>query len=137
MKSREEIEAMFIELELPFERLGDDIWVVMDEHDHLENLVVYQTGSVLNLRVKLFELGGTEPPGLFRHLLELNASDVVHGAYAIENDSVVLTGALEVDNLDLNELQAVFESFGIALSTHHPKVVAFLKPDAASPQAQD
>lgn len=137
MKSREEIEAMFIELELPFERLGDDIWVVMDEHDHLENLVVYRTGSVLNIRVKLFELGGSEPPGLFRHLLELNASDVVHGAYAVEHDSVVLTGSLEVENLDLNELQAVFESFGIALSTHHPKVAAFLKSDATPSAARD
>lgn len=131
MKTREEIEALFIELELPFERLGEGLWVVVDESDHIENLVVYTTGGVLNLRVKVVDLPADPSADLLRFLLELNATDLVHGAYAIENDAIVLVESLEMENLDNNELQAVVEAFGMALTTHYTRITAFLQDDAS------
>ncbi len=67
----------------------------------------------------------------FRRLLELNASGLVHAAYAIERgangtDRVVLTSALELQNLDLNELEAVLADLDIALSEHVPELRALL-----------
>ena len=57
---------------------------------------------------------------LFRRLLELNASDLMHAAYAIENSVVVLAAARELDTLDINELEAVFADISMALSEHVP-----------------
>ncbi len=127
MASNEQIESFLIELEMPFERLDDGIWVIVNEADHGENLVVYRADSVLSLRVKLFELPTGDEKGLFRRLLELNASAMVHGAFGVEDDAVVITGSLELDNLDLNELQAMIDSFGIAISSHHEELSALLE----------
>jgi len=63
---------------------------------------------------------------LYRRLLELNARGLVHAAYAIERassgDRIVLTSALELEHLDLNELEAVVADIDIALSEHVPEL---------------
>lgn len=63
---------------------------------------------------------------LYRRLLELNAQGLVHAAYAIEKgeggDRIVLTSALELEHLDLNELEAVVADIDIALTEHVPEL---------------
>src|SRR4029079_10023987 len=59
-----------------------------------------------------------------RRLLELNASGLLHAAFALEADEIVLTAALELQNLDANELAAVLADLDIALSEHVPSLVA-------------
>jgi hypothetical protein len=56
--------------------------------------------------------------GLARRLLQLNASDLVHGSYGIEQDSVVLTEALELSHLDFEEFLAAYESMTLSLTSH-------------------
>ena len=41
-------------------------------------------------------------------------------AYALEGDRIVLGAALELENLDLNELEAVLEGVDLALVEHVP-----------------
>lgn len=55
---------------------------------------------------------------LFRKVLELNASDLVHAAYAVASDTLLLTAALELVSLDPNELEAVLSDFDLALAEH-------------------
>jgi hypothetical protein len=55
---------------------------------------------------------------LFRRLLELNAHDLVHAAYGLEGDAIMLSAALEADTLDLNELEATLADIGMALAEH-------------------
>lgn len=126
MANKEDVERLLIELELPFERLDDELWVVVNEADQGENLVVYLADSVLTLRAKVFDLPQEPSKQLFRRLLELNATQVVHGAFGIESDNVVLVGALELENLDLNEFQALIDSFTLALSSHHSELKGLL-----------
>jgi hypothetical protein len=59
-----------------------------------------------------------------RRLLELNASGLLHAAFALEGDQIVLTAALELQNLDANELEAVLGDIDQALSEHVPSLVA-------------
>jgi hypothetical protein len=61
---------------------------------------------------------GNSPAGLYRRLLELNASELVHGSYGIEGDSIVLTEALELAHLDYSEFQAAYEGMTLALVSH-------------------
>jgi hypothetical protein len=55
---------------------------------------------------------------LSRRLLELNATDLVHGAYGIEAQSIVMTEALELSHLDYEEFLAAYESITVALASH-------------------
>jgi hypothetical protein len=55
---------------------------------------------------------------LSRRLLELNATDMVHGSYGIEQDSIVMTEALELSHLDYEEFLAAFESITVSLASH-------------------
>ena len=57
---------------------------------------------------------------LFRKLLELNATALVHSAYGLEGELLVLASALELSSLDLNELEAVLADIDVALSEHVP-----------------
>jgi hypothetical protein len=59
---------------------------------------------------------------LFEKLLRYNASDLMHIAYGVDNDNVVLSTALEIENLDLNELEAVLSDIDLALARHVPQL---------------
>jgi len=67
---------------------------------------------------------GTAPEGdharlkLYQTLLELNATDLVHGAYGLEGDEVILVDALELQDLDYSEFQASLESLSLAVTSH-------------------
>ena len=54
---------------------------------------------------------------VFRHLLERNANDLVHAGYGLDGSTIVLAAALELDNLDWNELEAAIDDIDIALSS--------------------
>jgi hypothetical protein len=62
---------------------------------------------------------------LSRRLLELNATDLVHGSYGIEEDSIVITEALELAHLDYEEFQAAYESISVALASHLRELGSF------------
>ena len=72
------------------------------------------------LRVRVMEVPGIDKrrAELFRHLLELNVRDLIHGSYGLEGDHVVLTDTLELENLDYSEFEASFDSVTLALASH-------------------
>lgn len=84
------------------------------------DVVVTYAPPVVVLRAKVMELPRDEDAAaaLSRRLLELNATDLLHGAYGVDRDSVVLTDALELGHLDYEELRASFESMTVALASH-------------------
>jgi len=98
--------------------VGKGLWVLSSAPDSPE-LVVHFNPPVLVLRVKVMELGpGNSKADLYKHLLKLNASDLIHGSYGIDGDNVVLTDALELENLDFTEFQASYDSMMLALASH-------------------
>jgi len=58
--------------------------------------------------------------GLFTALLRYNATDLMHVSYGLDRENVVLTAALELENLDLNELEALLSDVDLALARHVP-----------------
>lgn len=64
---------------------------------------------------------------LFRKLLELNATSMVHSAFGLEGDRIVLSAALELASLDLNELEAVLSDIDLALAEHVPTLHEMVK----------
>lgn len=67
---------------------------------------------------------------VYKRLLELNASALLHTAFGLEGELIVLAAALELDNLDLNELEAVLADIDVALSEHVPELRNMVEPKA-------
>jgi hypothetical protein len=64
---------------------------------------------------------------VYKKLLELNASALLHAAFGLENDQIVLAAALELESLDLNELEAVLADIDVALGEHVPVLRAMVQ----------
>jgi Tir chaperone protein (CesT) family len=79
---------------------------------------------IVALRVVIGEVPAEEPQKtrFFRKLLEYNATDLMHISYGVDGETVVLSGALELENLDLNELEAVLSDIDLALARHVPSL---------------
>jgi hypothetical protein len=124
MKGRDDIESYLMRMDLPYEEIGPDTWMVRTGNG-AENLVVTLAGPVAVFRCKVMGVPERQREECFRTLLELNVGDLLHGAYGIEGSSVVLGGALELENLDYNEFQATVEDIGLAVANHYPKLARF------------
>jgi hypothetical protein len=96
------------------------LWIVKPAGELDFSVVVHYEPPVVVLRVKVMSLPKDRDTlaTLSRRLLELNASDLVHGSYGIEEDSIVITEALELSHLDFEEFLAAFESITVALASH-------------------
>jgi hypothetical protein len=96
------------------------LWIVKPAGELDFNVVVHYEPPVVVLRVKVMSLPEDREAlaTLSRRLLELNASDLVHGSYGIEEDSIVITEALELSALDYEEFLASYESMTLALASH-------------------
>lgn len=120
MKTNDDIEGYLIELNQPFELLEEGIWVLNNEEDHVSGLVIQHTPPIITFRVKLMDLPQHNQAELFAQLLRLNATDMVAGAYGLDEDGVVLVDTLQSENLDFNEFQASIEALSLAIAEHYP-----------------
>jgi len=127
MESREKINGYLLKLSLNYEEASDGTFIIRDSSKGLSNLVVAVVDPVVMLRVKVMPLPKKNRESFFGKLLSLNATDMVHAAYAIENDNVIIIDTLEAGTMDLEELQASIDAIGFALATHYPVLQEFRK----------
>ncbi len=126
MASNEEIQAYFDQLGLTYQNVGEGIWVLNLEEHGVDNLVINHEPPIVVLRVKLREAPKKNREVFFSRLLEMNATDLVHGAYALEDESVVLVDTLQSEHLDLNELEASIDSLTLAAVQNYKELVGYL-----------
>jgi hypothetical protein len=81
---------------------------------------------VVRVHVGDLEKGAAHEP-LLRRLLELNVRQLVHASYGLDDDRVVLSAALELENLDFNELQATLDEIDMVLAQQLPELVRLSK----------
>ncbi|MEW5927112.1 MAG: hypothetical protein AB1941_06500 [Gemmatimonadota bacterium] len=120
MLTREDVESYLLRAELTYEEVGEGMWVAPLDDEGGARLVVHFSPPVLVFRLKVLDIPQDQEKcaGLYKRLLELNATDLVHAAYALEESDVILTETLEMENLDFNEFQATVDSFQVALASH-------------------
>jgi len=121
MAMREDIEHYLIQMGHTFDTLEEGMWVIRDP----TNIVITLEHPVLIFRSKLMELPKKDREEFFKLLLILNASEMVHGAYGVENNNVVIIDTLEVENLNFNEFQASVEAILLAVSQDYQKLRPF------------
>ena len=95
-------------------------WIVRPSPESDLSLAVNFSPPVVLLRIDVMTLpdDAIQTATLTHRLLELNASDLLHGAYGIQDKQIVLTEALELSALDFEEFLASYESMTLALASH-------------------
>ena len=121
-KSR--IESYLINLSLTYEEAGNDVWIINDEDKGLANVVVFAEDPLVTIRTKVMTIPQVERAAVFEELLRLNA-DMVYGAYAIDEEDVILVETFELATLDYEEFQAALDAIGLALAQHYPRLSRF------------
>lgn len=121
MSTREDIEHYLIQMEHTFETIEDGMWVIRDP----TNIVITYRPPLVIFRSKLMEIPKKNREEFFKCLLTLNASEMVHGAYGLEDSNVVIIDTLEAENLNFNELQASVEAIVLAASQDYQKLKPF------------
>ena len=123
MVTREEIESFLDRMTadgVSYTEVEPGLWIVKPGGSLDFDFVVHYSPPVVILRVKVMRLptDAAQLATLSRRLLQLNASDLVHGSYGIEKDAIVLTEALELSHLDYEEFQAAYDGMTLALASH-------------------
>ena len=123
MVNREDIETFLDRLSnegATYREIEPGLWTVNPGGALDLSVVIHHTPPVLVLRVKVMDTPDDDATSarLNRRLLELNATDLLHGSYGIDDDTIVLTEALELSHLDFQEFLAVYESITLALASH-------------------
>jgi len=130
MVTREDIERFLDRLTsegASYSEVEPGLWIVKPSGELDFNVVVHHSPPVVLIRVKVMTLPSNVEAlaTLSRRLLELNATELVHGSYGIENQSIVMTEALELSHLDYEEFQAAFESITVTLASHLRELGSF------------
>jgi hypothetical protein len=119
MAGKEKVQSYLVDLGLSFDEVDANTWLITDEDKGLKNIVVMVSEPLVILRVKVMELPDWERGRLYERLLRLNAEDLLHGAYALEGDHVILIDTLELESMDLEDFRASIEAMGLALAQHY------------------
>jgi hypothetical protein len=129
MVSREKVQSYLIDLGLSFEEVDANTWLITDEDKGLKNLVILVSEPLVILRVKVMELPKRDCTSLYERLLRLNAEDLLHGAYALEGEHVILIDTLQIESMDLEDLRASIEAMGLALAQHYKILSEYRRKD--------
>ncbi|MDR1836942.1 MAG: YbjN domain-containing protein, partial [Treponema sp.] len=114
------IEQYLIDLMLTYRQIDANLWLLEDDEHSLQGVVVMQAEPLVIVRAEVIDVPKNNTLELFTKLLELNAADIIHGAYALDKDKIVLIDTLHYETMSYEDFRAVLDSFSLALSDHYP-----------------
>lgn len=125
MDIRERVEQYLVRLSITYEKLSPDTWVIRDRDEGLENVLVIAEEPIVIIRAKVMDIPSTRKQELFEELLRLNATDLLHGGYALQDKNVILLDTLVGATMDFEEFQSSLDAIGMALSQHYKRLSAY------------
>lgn len=126
MPGLNKVEAYLISLGISYEEPQEGTWLVEDPGKGLPGIVVSYAEPVVMVRANAMRLPSKNREAFFFELLKLNYSGLLHGAYAIDGDEIVLMDTLEYDTMDKEEFEASLDAIGFALSEHYPLLSRYM-----------
>ena len=102
---------------------ADGLMVIESEEDGIKNLVLGIEAPLLIVEQSLVNLKDTSAE-TYKHLLQKNR-DIVHGAFVVDETGkrVIFRDTLQLANLDLNEIEASFNSLALLLSEYSEELL--------------
>jgi hypothetical protein len=122
MRTEKDVEAYLLRLNRRFRTVeGQPGTFLVESAGDRPPMAIRVEPPLVVLRVQVGEWAAAGDPGaLFKYLLELNAKQLLHTHYGLDDGHVVLSSALELENLDFNELQATLDEIDMALAQKLP-----------------
>ena len=130
MRTEKDVEAYLLRTGRPYRAVDDQPGTfVIETSAGMPPIALRVDPPLVVIRVHMGDLErGGGPPKLLRRLLELNARQLVHASYGIDDDRVVLSSALELENLDFNELQATLDEIDVVLAQQLAELAGLARP---------
>jgi hypothetical protein len=126
----DKLETYLLNAGIAHEHVGPGTWILRDANWVGAQIIVQNTEPLVIFRCKLMDLPENLPDAkaakLFRHLLELNGSEMLQGAYALEGNALVAVECMQSESLDKNEFLAAIDSLSLAIMEHRQGVLAQL-----------
>ena len=131
-RTSEDVENYLLQLDRHYEKDGATLVIPSAG----ASVAILVTPPIVAIRVDIGSVPRDEArlAPFYRKLLEYNATDLMHVSYGLDTthrspmpkeghhtpERVVLSGALELENLDINELEAALSDIDLALARHVP-----------------
>lgn len=125
----ERVKDLVTELGYPIDREVPDqeVLVVSDEDSGINNLIIDCEDDIVILEQFILKLPTSDAAALKR-LLQINR-ELVHGALVLDEsgEKVIFRDTLQLENLDMNELEASIKSVSLMLGEHADELIRFAK----------
>jgi hypothetical protein len=116
-----------LDLKIVKEVASEELVVVEDPENGIQNLIIDCEPPILVLEQLIMELKG-DNCDFFKRLLQMNRS-LVHGAFVLDDEGKYLffRDTLQLENLDLDELEASIQALSLGLAEHGGELLDFAK----------
>jgi hypothetical protein len=119
------IEQYLIDLMITYQQIDTNLYLLDDEEHSLQGVAIMQAEPLVIVRAEIMDVPKNNLMELYTTLLGLNATDVIHGAYALENNKIILIDTLQYSSMDYENFRATLDSFSLALTQHYPILSKF------------
>jgi len=127
MVTQNDVEIYLDDCGFPFEAVSEGIWRVESPDNKVENIIVSYEEPILFMRVNLMPTPEKNREQFYERLLQLNATEIPHGAFGLEDGNVVVIDTLQVENLDRNELQASVDSLAFTVAQYYKELKSYVE----------
>ena len=116
-----------LDFNIVFENLDDGILMISKEGEGIKNLILGIASPILIMEQHIFNIKNKNEE-VFKKLLQKNR-DIIHGAFVLDEtgQKVIFRDTLQIENLDLNELEASLNSLSLLLSEYSEQIINFSK----------
>ena len=116
-----------LDVDITRENPDEGILVIQKEDNGIKNLIVGIAPPVLILEQYIFKIKNNNN-SIYKSLLQKNR-DIIHGAFVLDDDGdkVIFRDTLQIENLDLNEIEASLNSLSLLLSEYSEQIIKFSK----------
>jgi hypothetical protein len=119
MRSVQDVEAYLEKMNRRFSHVDDHASTfLIHGGDNMPRTVLRVDPPLVVLRVHVGDIDGDHAHNgeLYQKLLSINAKSLVHISFGLEDGKIVLCSALELENLDYNELAAALDEIDVTLA---------------------
>jgi hypothetical protein len=130
MRSAQDVEAYLGKMNRRFSHVDDQAGTfLVHGGDNMPVTVVRVDPPLVVLRVHVGDIDGDAAVNgeLYQKLLTINAKSLVHISFGLEEGKIVLCSALELENLDYNELAAALDEIDVTLAQQVAKLAELSK----------
>jgi hypothetical protein len=126
MAGLNKIEEYLIDLGISYEEPEPGTWVVEDVGKGIPKLFVSYVDPVVMIHARVMKAPSKDRETFFAQLLKLNYEGLLHGAYALKGDDVLLLDTLEYEDMDKSEFEASLDAICFSLSEHYPLLSRYM-----------